>query len=505
MDCILGLDLGTSRIKAIILDRDGNEVAVQSKKLNVISSDKYAAELNMDKLWNLTVDLIKMLMNTAIIKADEVKAIGITAQGDGCWLIDKSGKPVHNAILWSDGRAQEIIDYWQEEGIINKIWSLNHSVLFSGAQGAILRWFKENDKEVLEKAYKVIYCKDWIAYKLTGVIATDQTEASYPVYDIRKRRYSEEIMKLLELGNYFDLLPEVISTNQVRGELSKKVADELNLKGGIPVVAGPFDALACAIGVGAVDNKTGVTILGSTAFNAATINKIDEEEKQTGFTYCHFLNDKWVRGLGAMVGTPNLDWFLDKIGSNIKEEAQKSGKEIYNYADSIVAGVPAGARGVVYHPYISISGERAPFVNPFARAQFTGLNYNHNINDMLRAIYEGVSLSIKDCYENISSNVEEIRLCGGGSRSKVWCQMIADVTGKVIKISAGTEFGAKGAAINAGCTVGIYGELVSSINELINIKEEYYPRQNLYYKYREIYNYYLSVRQKMEALWKEDY
>ncbi len=504
---IFGVDAGTSVIKAVLFDTEGNEIISKAEKVDIISPQNNMAELNMNQVWKVTKKCIKKVTKTKIARSSDIIAIGLTGQGDGAWMISADGEPTNNAILWNDGRTGEIIDKWKEEGVLEKVWKINGTALFPGVQPAIIRWLKENNSKALTKTNIAFYCKDWLAYKMTGQVATDQTDASIPMLDISRRVYDPEIPKYFGIEDYKDLFPPLIASNKIRGKLKPKLAEKLNLKSGLPVTAGPLDVIACAVGTGSINEDIGITILGTTAFNGITVKEtyLDKMNCPVGITFCHALKSKWMKGMATMCGTPNLDWFLNNLGKYIKLKARDKNLNIYTYAEKLIEKVPPGSRGIIYHPYILSAGERAPFVNTAARAQFIGLNNQHKLEDMLRSIYEGIALSIRDCYEFMPVKVKEIRLSGGGVKNRNWCQIIADVTGKKVKVPQGTEFGARGAAITAGIAIGLYDNYQTAVDKTLKIKEEYIPDIRNVKLYNQIYERYLSLRQKMEPEWKKLY
>lgn len=497
---LIGIDAGTSVIKAVLFTREGQEVQAVAEKIPVISTAQHTAEQDMDLVWQAVKYAVKNLLIYAGIEPDWIVAIGVTGQGDGCWLIDEEGRPVRPAILWSDGRAAEIINKWQEQGITKEAWKINGAVLFPGTQAPILQWLQVHEPETLSKARWSLYCKDWIAFNLTGKVATDETDASRQFFDISRRCYSEHLVDIFGLKDYRHLLPEILPSNSIRGYLQPEPAREMGLTAGVPVVAGPFDVVACALGLGCVEERSAFTILGTCIFNGVTLGApfIGQE---AGMNICHGLPERWLLGMPLMSGTPNLDWFIENLGYKFLRQAETSKVNIYSRLDELIARVPIGSGGIIYHPYISPAGERAPFVKTSARAQFIGLSLLNNTEHLLRAVYEGLAYAIRDCFNEVLDKIGEIRLCGGGARSQVWPQIIADVTGKPVSIAKGTEFGAKGAALNAGVAVGMYGSLLEATRKAVSFDRQYLPDGQSQEKYDALYNVYRLIRKTMFPVW----
>ncbi|MGI9861149.1 FGGY-family carbohydrate kinase [Moorella naiadis] len=502
MPHLIGVDAGTSVIKAVLFDPEGNELLTAGEKVPVLTGVNYTAEQDMEQVWQAVRNSVKTLLAGGGIDPASVVAIGVTGQGDGCWLIDEGGRPVRPAILWSDGRAAAVVNEWQEQGITKEVWKINGTVLFPGSQAPILQWLRINEAGTLRQARWSLYCKDWVAFKLTGEVATDETDASRQFFDILNRSYAEHLIDVFNLRNYRYLLPPILPTGAIRGYLQPGPAAAIGLPSGIPVVAGPLDVVASALGLGCINEESAFTILGTTIFNGFTLNAPSINQDEAGMNICHGLPDKWLRGMPLMSGTPNLDWFLENLGHKFRWQAGTSNLDVYKHLDEVIDRVPPGAGGVMYHPYISPAGERAPFVNTSARAQFIGLSLLANTENLLRAVYEGLSYAIRDSFDDVLDKISELRLCGGGAKSRVWPQIIADVTGKEVSIAKGTEFGAKGAALNAGVAVGFYDSLSGAIAKTVGFARKYFPDKRNHEKYNAFYKVYRMTRKTMPPLWE---
>lgn len=496
---LLGIDAGTSLVKAVIFDVEGKEVALSRKKIAIETPRPGWAEQDMDRVWEAVKETIIESVRKAKISPSSIAAIGVAGQGDGCRLLDKNFKPVRPSILWLDGRAGEIVTQWKKEGIDEEGFKISGSTIFSGATAAIVKWLTLNEPENLKKSRYFLFAKDWIKFKLTGRICTDPSDASRGPIDIKRLCYSERLFKLLGISSSLPLFPEIIYSGKIIGETTRKAARECSLRYGIPVISGMVDVVATPVGLGVVNQGEAYTIIGTTCFNAVLSPKPLFEPPGVGMNLAYAFPGNFIRAMPSMAGTPNLDWFVENLCS---EEKKKMGEEeFYKFLEEKADNIPPGSEGVLYHPYINPGGERAPFVKPAAKAQFFGISLRHSRWHLLRAVYEGVAFSVLDCFSHIPIKVSEVRISGGGAKSPLWSQIFSDVTGKTIKVTSTSELGAFGAAICAGAAVGIYPDIRQAAKSLVKFSRIYRPNSTNHSNYLELYKLYRSIYQHLWDDW----
>lgn len=493
MKYILGIDVGTSNVKAVLFDEGGNEVSVSSQESRTINGAGNQVEQDMELVWENVRYCVKEVMASGAADKEDVIGIGVAGQGEGCWLIDKDGQPVQNAILWCDGRAvNEVKEIADENPRIGKMYhATTGTPPLLGNQMMLLKWMKVNRKEVLDKAEKLVFCKDWIRYKLTGEIKTEITDSLTSLIDVKTGTIADELMKAMDIHEYRGYLQNPIRSDEVVGVILDSVADEAGLKRGTPVIAGALDTSATAVGLGAIHEKDVCVILGTTCASEIVMKKEDCDFGAPNSRYeKHPLGNLYVELQPTLNGTPNIDWMLENIAMT----------KDFNEIDKIVDSVPVGCGGVVYHPYISVAGERAPFYHPYARASFFGMSQVTTRNHLIRAVYEGISLSIRDCLKNVDTS-GTIYLAGGGAKSPVWAQMIADVVGMKVMIPSGKELGAKGVAHMTGVSQGLYKDYEEAVKKACTFKQVYEPNLNNTKKYDLIYELYKKVRIHNQEIW----
>jgi len=498
---LLGLDAGISVIKVALFDKNGAEIHVVSRNTTLISLQPGWAEVSMTETWEMTVDAIRELLASTHTNSSQIAGVGVTGNMIGAWLIDKQGQPVRNAILACDARTKPLFNRLtrQQPNILHQIYRSSGCAMEFGCTLPIIRWLSENEPEQLAKARVVVCCKDWLCYQLTGSIHLDYTEASGLPGDIRNRTYGEHLFDLLGIEQWRRLFPQVVASEQVVGQVTPQAAKATGLYAGTPVVAGAGDVPSSTIGAGAVEPGMACTVLGTTCHNSQVVPQPVFEPPDIGLLFC-LPESYWLRTMVNLTGTPNLDWAIEQF-CGLEANVASSRQELFETVQALVQNSAPGANGLIYHPYLNPVGVIAPFVEPTARAQFFGMTSAHTRGDLLRAVYEGVALSIRDCYDAIGIP-EEIRLVGGGARSELWCQIIADCTGSQVLVPAGSEFGAKGAALLAAVGIQWFENISEAAKLTVSIRHTYHPNPDLKPVYDTVYATYRQLRNDLRPSWQ---
>lgn len=489
---VIGVDAGTTIIKSVAFTLDGDEVCRSSVENSVKRPESGWAEQSMVTTWKKTAQTLSEIEDQ--LDDDEIIALGVTGQGDGCWLVDEDGDPVRPAMLWSDGRAGSYVQKWQANGVTDDVYDICGGTQFPGSSLVLLRWLRENEPDRYEEADTVFFCKDWLKYKLTGEMTTDYSDASLPYIDAESETYSDKVLDLVEMPEVADMRPELAPGTDIIGETTQNAAVETGLPKGIPVISGFIDIAASAFGSGASLPGDGSSIVGTTSVNQTILEEPPNDDEKAGILLTLGIEDGlWTKFMSLMTGTPNLDWAIEEIMD----------KSNFNLVEEEVESIPVGSDGLLYHPYLSSAGERAPFLNPNARAQFMGLNQEHTQAHLVRAVYEGISLAMRDCYTHLPQNANEVYLSGGGANSNFWCQMFADCLNTTIIIPEGSEFGAKGAALLASVGTGHYNDLASAAEMTASTAQTFEPRPEKVRQYRRWYDVYRQAYEATFEIWDE--
>ncbi len=496
----IGIDSGTTSIKAVLFDLQGNELGKEAYPLTAICPREDMYEEDMHEIWDKAVMCVRMLAQR--FPKDEIAGIGVTAQGDGLWLIDEAGEPVRPGMCFCDGRASEFVDMWVEDGTCDQLFRCTGTRIFTGNQNGIVRWMDKYEKESLDKSRYFLHLKDYLFYKLTGKITSDASDQSLIMLDQIKHDYLDRAFELTGIAKYRQKYPPVLPASENAFPLSKQAAELMGLSTDVIVTSGPMDVAACALGSGVIENGHCCSIIGTAALHEMCIDDPLKDNIMAGMTVAHVMEDRWLRLMASLAGTPNLEWMLDTMGHGVREAAKKAGQSVYTYMEELVKTVPIGSNGIMYHPYILSGGERAPFTDSRARGSFTGISSRNTSADIVRATYEGVTFAMLDCYQNMPQEVRSVTVCGGGANSEAWCQMFADALGTKIVTVAGEELGALGVVINNAVVQGYYDSYKTAVDSIVKVRKTYEPDMAKHDKYMRYYELYRLTREQLSKTWK---
>lgn len=462
-DLLIGIDAGTSVIKSVAFDLSGRQLAMTSVPNSFVTLEGGGVEQDLDQTWHDMARTVRDLAAKVPELAQRTAAVAITGQGDGTWLIDGEGLPVSRAWLWLDARAGHLVDEMRADPRDRRRFELTGTGLNSCQQGAQLAFMKKSHPDMLEQAATALHCKDWLYFKMTGERATDPSEGTFTFGDFRSRSYSDEALDILDLTTHRRLLPPMLEGTTDHHPLSRPAAGETGLLEGTPVVLGYVDMVMTALGTGLYDpsGNVGCTVIGSTGIHtrfAATPDDVVLNDNGSGYTIAMPIPGAFAQLQSNMAATLNIDWLLGLARDVLATAGGKpSHDELLKALDAWVEGSEPGS--LIYQPYISLAGERGPFVDPDARAGFIGLSVKHGFGDLARAVLEGLAFAARDCYQAMGAVPSEIRLSGGAARSPSLRRIIAAATRAQVRTSSRQEAGAAGAAMMAAVGLGVYGSM----------------------------------------------
>ncbi|MDR0448490.1 MAG: carbohydrate kinase, partial [Treponema sp.] len=461
MKCLMGIDMGGTMVKAALFDTEGRELATRGKRLAVLYPGKDMNERNIEEAEQATYAAIKEAIEAAKVDPADIQGIGVTGMANGLYMFDENNKPVRNAILSGDLRAKNYIKKWYADGTFEKLLPKIRQSIWAGNVPALIAWFKDNDKSALDRTKTIVTAKDFVRFLLTGVYSQEITEASaIASMDQTQDLITEEIFAIYGISEYLDKLPKKIARcSEIVGTVTNTCAEKTGLKAGTPVVGGLADVVASIVSVGVTDeNKWGI-IVGTWGINAFVKNNpIPSPDIFMIFHYC--IENLWEYLEGSSTSASNLEWFIDCFLDREKET------QIYAKCNQLVEQVP-WRDSIIFLPFLYGTN-----VNIDAKSAFIGLKGNHNPASMVRAIYEGVVFCHWYHLERLTKFApmpKVVRMAGGAARSKTWMQMFADILGVRVEVPEAEELGALGAAMLAGVGVGVYKDVVESVNACTKI------------------------------------
>jgi len=456
----LGIDTSTTSSKALIIDDNGEVIAVASSPHTLQTPKPLWSEQNPLEWWEAVSASIKSVLEKAGISGERIAAIGLTGQMHGLVLLDEAGNVLRPAILWNDQRTQSQCDEIHKRIGKEKFIQITGNVALTGFTAPKILWVKENEPEIYKKAKHILLPKDYIRYKLTGEYAMDKADGAGTVlFDLKARDWSDEVLAALDIPRAW--MPKTFEGTEFTGYINDEAASITGLKVGTPIAAGGGDQAAGAVGVGAVEpGIVGLTVGTSGVIFATTPSALIEPEGRL-HAFCHAVPGMW-HFMGVMLSAAgSLQWYRDTLAPDMSFDA------LLKEAESI----PAGSEGLQFLPYLS--GERTPYPDPLARGAFIGLTLRHSRAHMTRAVLEGVAFGLKDSFTLIQNaglgNITQVRASGGGTKGALWRQILASVLEAELVTVNTTEGAAYGAALLAGVGAGAWIDVASACKACIKI------------------------------------
>ena len=505
-DLILTIDAGTSVVKSVAFTLGGTQLAVASRPNSYTRFGHGCVEQDMLKTWRDATQTLDDLAAMVPGLVDRAVALAVTGQGDGCWLVDAQGEPVGDASIWLDSRAAELAAAFVAGPDHAAHYATTGTGLNACQQSIQLAWLQRHQPERLAEAATALHCKDWLYFKLTGRRAVDPAEGVFTYGDFRNRDYEPAIAERLGIARQRHLLPDIVDGARTRHGLTDKAAAETGLPSGLPVVLGYVDVVCSAIGGGLVDRTStiGCSIIGSTGMHMRMAQSADAvflNAACSGYTMALPEAGLYAQIQSNMAGTVNIDWMVEMA----RQACAMAGVEAPQaFLAGIEAHVAAATPGsALYHPYILEAGERGPFMNADARAQFLGLSTNTSFAGLFRAIYEGLALAARDCYGVMGRMPDEIRVTGGAARSATLLQIFADMLNAPVRRVTREETGAAGAAMIATMNLGLHSSLAACADAWVTptLGALTLPDPKLGRFYSELFPIYRAVREAMPPVW----
>jgi xylulokinase len=484
MAYFLGIDISTTGSKVIVMDESGGICATASSPHTLQTPKPLWSEQDPGQWWEATKISIRAALEQVGLVGGSIAAVGLTGQMHGLVLLDDAGQVLRPAILWNDQRTQAQCDEIHARIGKQNFIQITGNVALTGFTAPKILWVQENEPEVYARVAHVLLPKDYVRYKLTGNMAMDKADGAGTVLmDLKSRNWSPEILSALDIPANW--MPELYEGPEVTGMVTVEAAERTGLPVGIPVVAGGGDQAAQAVGVGAIHEGIVALTLGTSGVVFATTNSPFIEPEGRLHAFCHAVPDRWHL-MGVMLSAGgSLRWYQDTFAPIMD----------YDQLLEPAAEIAPGADGLLFLPYLT--GERTPHPDPQARGAFVGLTVRHTMPHLTRAVLEGVAFGLRDSFELMKNaglaSIDQVRISGGGAKSLLWQQILADVFDTELATVNTTEGAAYGAALLAGVGSGHWPSVDAACEATIRITGEVEPNLEAARKYKDAYGMYREL------------
>lgn len=468
----IGIDLGTSAVKLLLMEGSGKILKIVSKEYPISFPKPGWSEQNPYDWYEQSVAGLKELLDGT----DKSRVAGISFGGQmhGLVALDEKGEVIRPAILWNDGRTAEECDYLNHEIGKDKLSEYTANISFTGFTAPKILWMKKNEPENFAKIAKIMLPKDYLAYRLTGVHCTDVSDASGTLYfDVKNRSWSKEMCEILSIKP--EWLPKIFESYEAVGTILPEVAAELGVPQTVKVAAGAGDNAAAAVGTGTVGDGACNISLGTSGTVFISSKNFGVDEHNALHSFCHADGTYHLMGCMLSAASCNKWWMDDIIGTK-------------DYADEQAKIDKLGENHVFFLPYLM--GERSPHNDPNARGTFIGLTMDSSRADMTQAVLEGVAFALRDSFEvakSLGIKIDRTKICGGGAKSPLWKKMIANILGVKVDVLENEEGPSMGGAMLAAVACGEYADVEAAAKAIVRVSGTVEPDPELTAKYEERY------------------
>ncbi|HLJ54824.1 MAG TPA: xylulokinase [Chthonomonadaceae bacterium] len=471
MPYLLGLDIGTSGTKTILVDEAGAVAARATAEYPLYSPRPLWSEQKPEDWWSAACATIKAVLQLSGIDPREIHGVGLSGQMHGSVFLDECGEPIRPALLWNDQRTEAECAWIAETIGAARVVELTSNPVLTGFTAGKIVWLRNHEPDAYARVRKVLLPKDFVRYRLSGEFATEVSDASgTALFDVGRREWSQEMLE--GVGIPADWMPPAYESPEITARISEAGAAATGLCPGTPVAGGGGDQAAGAVGNGIVERGIVSSTVGTSGVVFAYSEKPVVDPKLRLHTFCHAVPGAWhVMGVMLSAGG-TLQWYRDAFCQPERVVAAALNRDPYELICAEAERAPVGCEGLIFLPYLT--GERTPYADPNARGVLFGLTRRSDRTHVARAVLEGVAYGLRDSFAIMAEMgvpVREVRASGGGARSRVWRQIQADVTGYAHATVNVDEGPALGAALLAGVGTGLYGSVPEACAAVIRVDE----------------------------------
>ncbi|MBO7352747.1 MAG: xylulokinase [Lachnospiraceae bacterium] len=486
----IGVDLGTSAVKLLLMEGSGKIVKIASREYPLYFPHPGWSEQKPEDWWSNVLEGIKEL--TAECDKSQVAGISFGGQMHGLVILDENDNVIRPAILWNDGRTQKETDYLNNVIGKDKLVELTANIAFAGFTAPKILWVKENEPENFKKIAKIMLPKDFLAYKMSGTFCTDVSDASgMLLLDVKNRSWSKEMLDICGVSE--SQMPKLFESYEVVGTLKPDVAAELGLSTEVKIVAGAGDNAAAAVGTGTVGDGRCNISLGTSGTVFISSKTFEKNDNPAIHLFDHADGTYHLMGCMLSAASCNKWWMEDIVGTKAFAEEQKA------ITDDML-----GNNHVYFLPYLM--GERSPHNNPDARGAFIGMSMDSTRADMTQAVLEGVAFGLRDSVEvarKLGIKLERTKICGGGAKSPLWKKIIANVMNLKVDVIESEEGPGYGGAILAAVACGEYASVEEAASKLVKVIDTVEPDPEIAARYEAQYAKFVKMYPALKDIYTD--
>ena len=501
---LLGIDIGTSGTKTLLIDDAGVALASATHEYPLSTPRPGWAEQDPRHWWEATQITIRAVLKKAGLSGDAVTGVGLSGQMHGSVFLDEANQVIRPALLWCDQRTAAQCEWITNTVGAERVIELTSNPVLTGFTAPKVIWLRDHEPEAYARVRKVLLPKDYVRYQLTGAFATEVSDASgTAMFHVRERRWANELLDAIGVPR--EWMPECFESYVPSAHISAAAAAATGLKAGTPVVGGGGDQAAGAVGNGIVERGIISSTVGTSGVVFAYSDEPAVDPKLRLHTFCHAVPGKWHQMGVILSAGGSLRWYRDVLAGAESHVARAMGVDPYQLIAEEAKNAPVGCEGLIFLPYLT--GERTPYPDPNARGVFFGLTLRHDRPHLARSVMEGVAYAMRDSFEILDEMhvpVTQVRASGGGARSLLWRQIQADATARehvTINVDEGPAFGV---ALLAGVGTGVWGSVAEACRATIEVVENCPPideNSAIYNRYYPIYrNLYGSLKDQFAAV-----
>lgn len=457
MTYLLGIDIGTTNVKTVVLEAESARVlAAADQEYPIAQPQPGYAEQNPDDWWDAVCHTARQALQESGVDPTAVKGIGLSGQMHGGVFLDAENRPLRPAIIWADTRSAPQVTDLMARADRATLAQYAPGLPAAGFLGPTLMWLAAHEPETLARTRVVLMPKDYVRLRLTGTIGTEASDAAATwLLDVAAADWSDWLVSYCGLERRY--LPPVGQSADVAGGLLPEAAEALGLQAGIPVAAGAADMTAQALGYGLYEPGRALVIVGTggQVFHSLTKPAVDPELRY--YVFNHAVPGRWYAQAAILAAGLSLRWLRDLLGLRDREDA-------YDHLSALAADVPPGAEGLIFLPYLA--GERTPHMDPAASGLLLGLRLHHGPGHVARAVMEGVTFALAECLDMVADPGTAVIASGGATKSPVWRAILSDTFERPLMLSHGAHHGCVGAALLGGIAAGLYADFADATGRL---------------------------------------